>query len=889
MLSKFTSKFNLPLLQKLKSIFSKSKASGLPDNKNNEDFSASNTFTLLAPQTKLDRLKIFFKKNNSKVLVFLVILVCGLGVLLFRLKSPDRGLPEDRLFTNEEEGFTKLVIPEREQAFFELKTQDERKYGILPRESFVLKTLKPVTLDYINSILSESEKFNIRQINESEYKIENSDQLGPDEPIAIKLNTDGKEIGGYVFDRDYSWSFQSQGKFRIVSTIPGNEKTKVPLESGIEFIFSQDGFTDPTRLIEINPRIDFSTKTVDETFVVIPKEKLTPETVYTVKLKKGLRLTSRDDQINEDYQFSFQTQELAEPAKPKPWIDIQDTFIQTAPTEPFITKVLTNNWASDLKVEIRVYEFTDSSSFMNSRSEYDRSRSGWREYYPNQYRFSEGLPEVMKEDVVVQTQKDLKYIQLSKTLDPGYYLLEFAFEGKLVSHQVWYQSTELSGYLALGKEQIIIWSNNLASKSPSAGAQVRSMTSGGTWTTNDDGVAKLPSSQAYFDGSPHYFEITDKSGNSLVLPLSSQKGRLGPGEKSSIDFWSYLYTEKIYYSENDTVNVWGIVKDRTAGVPPNARLVLVAPKGEEVYTQNLTPSSDGSFIAEVALVDAPVGWYQLHLKVGDTNVEEVGFSVQEYVKPDMKIEIAANKKAIFSEEEVEFSIKTSFFDETPGSNITLNIYEDRGGGKTERKTDDNGNIKYVYKPTYQSGSYYPRYEGISAIPALTQQSIIQGNGSVNVYGPRIMINAEKSQTSDRASFTATLNRIDLNGVNSGTTNDVKGKEIANQELKVSVTENWTERVETGTAYNFIEKVTYKTYRYDRKSKKISDTAVKTDQEGKASYEFDMIEGRSYEVSLSTVDEKGHIAESKLYFYASKWANYYNQKTEDTNIYLDIAG
>lgn len=830
-------------------------------------------------------------ENRKIVIAVILVLITGIfAVVTSCLKS--KSLIQNKnesLLTSKIDGFNKLNVPERDQTFFKLKTKEVRKFGILPREEFILESIKPITASYVESIISDSEKYLIEQKSEKEIVIRNKNPLDFDQPILITLNSDGKELEGYNFDRNYNWAFQAQGKFRVVSTIPGNEKTNVPINTGIEITFSQDGFKDPVDYIQIDPQIEFATKIVDETFVIVPKEELDYETVYTVRLKKGLNLFSRNDPIAEDFEFSFQTQEKVIPGKPKPWILINDNFIQTSPTEPFITKVNAANWNSDMKVNVKVYRFRNSGEFIESRKKYDEAISNWREYYPERNSFSEGLSEVLNEDVSVQEQEEIHYLQLTKNLEPGYYLVEFSVEGELVSNQVWYQSSEIVGYLSLAREDIVVWVNDLAVGQPSNSATVRSYSTGGTWKTNPDGIAKFPSSNEYFNKDNDYFEINDVSGRSVVIPVRSQKGMIGHDEKSRSDYWSYLYTEKYYYHSNDTINVWGMIKNRDTNDFPSASLSLSF-SGNIVYSQNLSFTENGSFIAKIPLEEAPGGWYSLELKVGEIVVDSVYFSVREYEKPDMKIEMTANKKAIFTEEEAEFDIRANFFDETPGSNIELNIYENSTTNKSTLITDDSGNAKYVYKPLYKENLYYPRYEGVNALPGLTQDSIVQGNGNVQVFGPRIMMTTKKDQSMEKASYTATINTIDLTNINNGESNDPKGDLVKGKEVKVKIVEEWTEKIETGTSYNFIEKTTYKTYRYNNKSENKKDAILVTNENGEISDSFDMTEGRFYTVTLTAADEGGRKIERKLYFYSSQWyVSAYNlEGKEDTDIYLDLA-
>src|SRR3990170_8009993 len=231
------------------------------------------------PFRLIEKIRNLLPKNIDRRKKFLILGILGVFILtsvfiLIQRKGKEKA---EKLITSKDDGFEKLVIPERDKPFFELQTDEVRKFGILPQDNFVLKTQNPVSLEFINSILTTSENFVVEQVGDQEFRIKNSKFLGLDQPLTVSLDTEGKEVGGYTLDRDYSWSFQSQGKFRVVSTIPGNQKTKVPLNTGIEIVFSQDDFSDPKRLIEISPKIDYEIKIVDEILAIIPQSPLQPE------------------------------------------------------------------------------------------------------------------------------------------------------------------------------------------------------------------------------------------------------------------------------------------------------------------------------------------------------------------------------------------------------------------------------------------------------------------------------------------------------------------------------------------------------------------------------------------------------------------------------------
>ena len=821
-----------------------------------------------------------------------VILLLGFVAVLTTPRQSDR---MSRLTTNDEDGFEKLVLPADETPFFTLTTKETRKFGILPQDTFVLSAVSPITLETVRSILNASQTLNVKEISDKEFELTNASLLALNEPIEISLNTKDKEIGGRILARDYGWSFQTQEKFRVVTSIPGNEKTSVPINTGIEIVFSQDGFKDPARLVSIEPSVEFETRITDETFSIIPQQKLLPETVYTVTLRRGTTLVDRDDQIDSDYTFSFQTQSRPEMQFSSQKDSIQnlnlfvnDTFLQVSPDEALSIKVSNTRVSAGYGVDAVVYKFAGPADFVETRKDYEDNNNYWGSYYPSAHKYSEGLAEVSRSHLAVQTQDNVRYLQLLQPFEPGYYLIEFQREGELVSDQIWYQSSELSSYVSLGKEQTIVWANNTADHRPSSGTRVVDVTSGGSWLTNDEGVAKFPTPQSSFDTKYHFFELTDQAGNSLVVPSGRHREEEGPASTSRFDYWSYLYTEKLYYSSNDTVNFWGLIKNRDTNGIPASKIVLVNNQTETVYSQVLTPSSDGTFLGKVELKDVANGWYGLRLMVGDVEVEELSFSVQEYEKPDMKIEVSSDKKAIFVDEEAKFTTTTSFFDGTPGAHINLTINETPYGNSKRVETDDNGSASYTYKPNEKSIYNYPSYGGVSVIPALAQGSIIEGNASVMVYGPRVMISSQSTQDSGKGTIEATLNSVDLTGINNGTNNDPKGGTLARQSVNLVVTEYWTIRRQEGTYYNFVEKTTSPRYRYERQSEKVVDSKLLTGSDGKLSYSFDMKDGRSYEAVLTSTDSKGRSATKKHYLYTSRWSDSSYQASDDT-IYIDLDG
>lgn len=783
----------------------------------------------------------------------------------------------------------KLEIPQREKPFFTLAATTVSKHGILPKEVFVLKSREPVDEVFVKNNIKASVPVRVASISKSEYKITPDQNLGLDQVITLELDIEDKDFEGHKFDRDYSWAYQTQGKFRVVSSIPGDKKTEVPVNTGVEIVFSQDDFNNPEPFISISPTLEYRTEVHAETFVIVPIGPLNEKTVYTVTLKKGLNLKSRNDPIDEDFSFSFQTKEKGQrPAR----FYMREDFQQVSPDEPLITKVDTSNWKAENVIKTEVYKFSSSQAFIDSRETIDNFQSSWMRYYAEEETVdTSGLEKVLTVDLRVQSKERVEYLQLPDALPQGFYIAQFWSEERDKLEQLWLQSTTLTGYVSVGKEQTVVWANHFDS-GPTKNAVIRIVGTGGEYRTYDNGVSVFNTPPILFEESRHYLEIKDENQNKVILPVFSLKGESSPGKVTQEDYWSYLYNERYLYKPGDTVYFFGVVKNRNSNQSPSlVEVSLGLPNYKEegqVSTKNIAPSSDGSFIGNFELIDVPRGWYNLTLKVGGVKLASSGFNVTEFEKPEMKIEVSADRKAVFTDEEVNYSAKVTFFDGTTASNIPVKIHESKTGKSTEVKTGENGEISYTYKTTYQSGRvYYPRYESITFTPSVAQEKIVEGYGSVYVYGSRLIIRSESEQDGSKAKLKAYVNHVDLSKVNSGESSEVKADPAKDQPTKLKITKTWYEKKEIGTYYDFIEKVTRKSYDYIRHTEIVDERTINSNENGELSHEFTLEEKKSYTAELEVNDVDGHpVKTSEYYYYHSSSSNYESTQREFPQLNLD---
>lgn len=802
------------------------------------------------------------------ITIFLVSSACLLAVLKTR-PGLLPGQPQPSL-SQVPEGFEKLVIPERQPAFFKLHATAPTKYGILPNQAFTMETRQAVEASWLRQYLKSSAPLTIIPVSPTEFTLYPATPLGIDQVLKLSLPVEGLSQSDTMFDRNYSWTFQTQGKFQVTGSVPGDQKTDVPQNTGIEIVFSQDDYQDPDRFITISPAVEFRTERHAETFSIIPLKPLAPKTIYTVTLKPGLNLKSRSDPLTAAYSFTFQTtQPITLTQKPTYNLSLRDSFVQFSPATPPTVKVYTSNW-NDYPVTTTIYQFPSAASFLSSRSDTDSASGSWWHYYPEDKPVdTSGLSKIASVELKLQQQDQLQYLQLPEALPTGYYLIQFRYQDGEKLEQLWLQSTSVSGFVSAGRNQTLVWANDVQSGLPVGGATVRFSGSSYQSYTSDAGLAVFSTPQLLHESRVHYLEIASPSGSQVFLPISALAGQPKSEISTPDDYWSYLYQERRLYKPSDVVYFWGIIKLRDTNTSPgNVTVRLVKNySSDQILQSTVVPvAADGSFFNRFDFSDLPASWYRLEVWDGNTRVTSSGFQVASFEKPEMKIEVSVGKKAIFTTESVPYTARVSFFDGTPAKNIEIQIHEERTGKKTTATTNSQGEITYTYSPTYISARDYPRYESVTFTPSLAQNQLTEGYGSVYVYGSRLQFSGSGSQAGNRATVKSTLRNVNLTGVNSGASPEVLSTPAATTEVSMIITKTWYERHEEGTYYDFIEKVTRPAYRYESKKEAFPVQKLTTNSLGQIEYGFDLEKDRSYEVYLEAKDKEGKPTQTSQYYY-----------------------
>jgi len=768
-----------------------------------------------------------------------------------------------------------------------LKPTAEDSLGVEPNSEFVLSSQGSIEEKDLRASLSvEPEStFTIRKESDKEYKISFDKDLDKDKIYKFKLAT---QVEG---EKELSWAFQIKGEFRVINTLPNDKSAYVPQNTGIEITFSHDNYGDVSGYFDINPKVEGRFERHKRTLVFVPKA-LEAGTIYTVTLKKGLPLTGTDKTLQNDHVFQFETQQQSSQRDLR--IRFAANMSEFPKDEKPVIGVYYPSPTAAQEVDVVVFKFNDASAFISTLQQ-KQAVPYWAYYKKENFLVdTSNINKVLEFKAVVQELDYSKYFVFPDNLSEGYYLVELK-SGEAKS-QAWLQITSLAGYASVSNTKTLVWVNDVETKNPVSEATVKLIGEENiSAKTSDSGVALYDTPKSFDEKKQGILEVSSQ-GKSLVMLMGEAYNQYGyywgsDSQTSKRDeYWSHLYIDRPVYLPTDKIGYWGMVQKRdNPGEAIKPKLVITHSdyfnyfrEPVHVYETELSLSDMGTFVGEIPLNNLRTGYYSLAVRLGEDTLVSSGFSVETYYKPAYKIEVSANKKAIFAGETVEFSGKTMFYEGTAVPSVELKYSGNLDGRLV---TDSKGEFKLSYTSKYKEDSDYPAYYdsiGINLVPALAEEGDIEGGSSVRFFNTSLWIKAKANIESDtKAKLKVDVENITLDRLNNGSAkndSDFIAGPASNKEIRGAVNEYYYEKVETGEYYDFINKTVAKKYEYKRLDRPLGNFSATTDSSGHAEYEFDISPDKYYELVLEVTDDQGRNAKSKVYAYG------YRSRYQESNYY-----
>lgn len=765
---------------------------------------------------------------------------------------------------------------------FEITATKKDSIGVDLATSFIIKSKEVVTLASIKQALAFEPKteYEIEEKGLNEFLLTPKAKLLQNKVYKILLSTsiNGKE-------KELSWAFQTKKPLTVTQTLPADKSSSVPLNTGIEVTFSHEEVTNPESYFLISPNITGRFEKHGKTLAFVPKN-LSPETIYTITVKKGLGLKDSNETLKDDYKFQFATKkEGGEEQNQASLYFGKISFEFDNKNNPAVS-LSSYNTPNELKTS--VYRFKNENAFISCLKQ-KANFPEWASYLREKYRCLESETDKIQEfQAKIEKQNyGQEYIVFPDKLENGYYLARF--ELPKLSQEILIQVSPLATYITKAKNKTLIWVNNTETQSYEKNAKIEYLGKNEVYETDESGIAAFET-RTEKDREGNIIKIQG-AGSTIFIPLLASYYYEMPNDKSAL-FWSYLATNKRLFRPTDTIEFWGFVKKREGETPKKLTVTL-----EKGYWGETTPidqkeisvTNDNTIKGKFDLKDFSTGGYFLKIRDGENYITQSYLDVQTYRKPNLEIKITPSKNAIYKGETVTFVTSVKFFDQTPAQNINLKYYLNYSGDSQNGSltTDITGKAIITIntgdlKPTYNQ-DYSPSTLNIDVNPSDQSEAEISAHGGVQVYSGNISLDPKTSYKDKRAKIELTANIIDIekrNKAESAGDEDIKVKPADNVKINGNIVENYSEKIEDGETYDFINKTTIKRYRYESRTRDVGSFEVTTNQQGQAYYEFDALENKSFSIKLSLTDEKGRAETQNTYIYTGQM--YY---TDEAKLHL----
>ena len=129
-----------------------------------------------------------------------------------------------------------------------------------------------------------------------------------------------------------TWAFQARQPLRVVGTLPQDQTADVPVDTGIEVTFDQDGVADAASHFTITPATEGRFEQHGRTLAFVPDRPLAPATIYRVTVTRGVSVAGTGEATSVDTRVQFETAAKTEPTGYGVF-EFQDQVVESATSE----------------------------------------------------------------------------------------------------------------------------------------------------------------------------------------------------------------------------------------------------------------------------------------------------------------------------------------------------------------------------------------------------------------------------------------------------------------------------------------------------------------------------------------------------------------------------
>ncbi len=677
-----------------------------------------------------------------------------------------------------------------------------------------------------------------------------------------------------------SWTALTAGPLHVSDTVPGDQATSVPLDTGIEVNFDQPGVTASALAshFRISPAVKGHFEADGRSVAFAPDKPLAKATLYTVTITRGLPIAGTGEALEQDVTIRFET------AAARPWtarVWLPETLVDATPRE---LAAMTLWWdvqgssSRPTSVPLRVHRLGSLDGAISAWAAISRAPA-WTLASTQAAVATSSLPQVLSASVPIQGLDDgTPWIQLPRTLAAGWYVVTVAFAG--VPRQLVLQVTDTATYALVTSTQTAVWVNDLKTRGPAMGATASLAGTVLAGATDARGllVAASPPAVAGGDATDPML-LVHYGGSTTFRPVAGGSmcggcdGTWSPRDSLVPDtWWTMLTTDRWEYRQTDTVNAVGVVRQRVSGtVPASVLLELVRNDGADavtILTRTATPDARGMYSASLQIAGLPVGGYRLRASVDGASVGETWLSVATIRKPAYLITVMPERHAVISGQPLQATVSAAFFDGTPAAGTQVQLTtEDSEAPQTTVTTDAGGLATGTLKP--KAADMQQRVATIGATPTLPEEAGLAANNFVAVFAGSAFLSLDGSANGKTLTVTGGVNTVDWGRYDQPDVDlwsiDPRGAARPGAAVQIKVVARSMVQRQTGTAYDFITKRVMPRYEYTDNEVALASRSVRTGADG--TFRLTLPAGRNayaYSVTATYVDEAGRRIETEAW-------------------------
>ena len=770
------------------------------------------------------------------------------------------------------------IVYRTEISEFDLKASVADAAGITPDSHFILKTTAPLSTQVLEKYfkMMPANDLSIKKVSaqENTFEIIPKDELQANQIYTIAVDK------GPLASHDFSWAYQVKAPFQITSSVPADRGVDAPTNTGIELYFNRDNIIAPESFIEITPAVSGRFDVAENKVRFIPNNPLAERTIYTIKIKAGLRAKDTDDVLSSEKIIQFQTaQAYSDNRGPSVYFSRQ--FAEFKPGSDILLGVDAYNISS---VGATVYRFDSAQEFLDSVAKI-QGNTPWARYYTN---IDNQLPETKKAfsgNLPLETADYSSLVRMPQELAAGYYAIVITSgKSKDIS---WFQVNGIASFAAFASSKSLVWLKNIAGEKNITGVPIL-FNNKEIGKSGADGVALFDtpsefirkSTDSDYSNERRFFTAVIPTG-ALVIPMENEYGYVTSLTQNE-SWWDYISLNKNIYLPTDTLRFWAIEKPRhgeAAGEEMSVK--LTNPYWSETqdnvitYAETKLKLSEYSTVTgELSFADLKPGTYDLTFRKGDEIVAKQTVTVSAYIKPAYKITAIPDKNTVFAGDSITFRVKAEFFDGTPVANTSLSYSAYEASGKNSKGSinlNSQGEGLFTVRPEYtKDQTYWPSYLSVNVRPSEAEEGQIETNSTVFVFGPHINNSITQKQSASNVTFAVKTRTVVLDNNPRGepywNTEDYLGGPVVGATTKVDTSEVVYLKNQTGTGYDPIDKLTYPIYNYQTEDHFISSQTITADQNGFAQLSFTPENKKTYKFIFTTYDSVGSAVEDTRYVY-----------------------